>query len=78
MPTSSPSARLPAWDVILADGSTARVRPVSPDDIPGYGAARPPVKRDGAICAISVLTRTYLKASWPASSKRKALNIWPW
>ena len=34
MPTSSPSTRLPTWDVILADGSTARVRPVSPDDIP--------------------------------------------
>ena len=38
MTTPSPSARPPAWDVILADGSTARVRPVAPVDIPGITA----------------------------------------
>ena len=38
MPTPSSSTRPPPWDVILTDGSTARVRPVSPDDIPGIAA----------------------------------------
>ncbi len=38
MTSPSPSARPPAWDVILADGSTARVRPVAPVDIPGITA----------------------------------------
>ncbi len=38
MPTPTSSTRPPAWDVILTDGSTARVRPVSPDDIPGITA----------------------------------------
>ncbi len=38
MPTPSSSTRPLAWDVILTDGSTARARPVSPDDIPGLTA----------------------------------------
>jgi acetyl coenzyme A synthetase (ADP forming)-like protein len=38
MPTPTSSTRPPAWDVILTDGSTARLRPVSPDDIPGITA----------------------------------------
>jgi acetyl coenzyme A synthetase (ADP forming)-like protein len=38
MSTPSSSTRQPAWDVILTDGSTARIRPISPDDIPGVKA----------------------------------------
>ncbi len=38
MPTPSSGTRLPAWDVILTNGSTARVRAVSPDDIPAITA----------------------------------------
>ncbi len=44
MPSSSP--RQPAWDVILTDGSTARVRPISADDIPEVKALHGRLSKD--------------------------------
>ena len=76
MTTPSSSTRPPLWDVILTDGSTARVRPVAPVDIPGITALHGRLSKETVRLRYFGLTRTYLRANFRLVEK-EALTIWP-